>query len=398
MSIARFLSTYVNGPAATTSPIHFHQDADDEIRSVYENSMDGILITTPEGRLIHANPAACTIFKMTEEELCLVGRDGIVDQSDPRLTRFLAERRLNGKAIGEIIHIRRDGERFPAEISSAVFKNSEGEERTIIIIRDITERKAFEEKLRLLNQELESRVEEKTKAFIEKEKQAQHLEQELAAQRLYHQKMMTGIAIQAQEKERNEIGKELHDNINQILGTVKLYLNMLINKTEVEADLLGLSHQFVDDAIQEIRKLSKRMVAPSLGNISLREALEELVQGLNITREFNIELNCQYNEDDRLDRDMEIMLYRVVQEQINNIRKYACSSKASIDIKQLPNQHLSLAIYDNGVGFDTSEKAQGIGLKNISSRVGYYSGSMRIISAPGKGCRLEVEIPLEKVA
>jgi len=344
-----------------------NDSAGDEIRSFYENSMDAILITTPQGKFISVNPAACSIFGTTTEKLIQMGRDGIVDQTDPRLASFLEQRKLTGKARGEIIHIRQNGEKFPAEISSAVFLMPSGEERTILIIRDITERKELEQKI-------------------------------LAEQQLNHQKMLTGVAIEEQEKVRNEIGRELHDNINQILGTVKLFLGMIIQKKESGEDLLNMSHQYVDTAIQEIRKLSKGLVAPSLGTVSLENALNDLINTINIGKEFKVELDYRVDSSHSLKKDMELMIYRIVQEQINNIQKYSKSHTALISIRSIADGHISLAITDNGVGFDTSKKPQGIGLRNISSRVEYYSGTVKVISSPGKGCRLEVDIPLEKVA
>ncbi len=118
-------------------------------RAFFENSLDGILLTTLDGKILAANPAACSIFRMTEEEICQEGRAGLVDITDPQLPIFIEERRKNGKMNGEISMIRKDGTKFPAEISSAVFKDINGEERTTMIIRDVSERKKAEE---LLNQ------------------------------------------------------------------------------------------------------------------------------------------------------------------------------------------------------------------------------------------------------
>jgi signal transduction histidine kinase len=87
------------------------------------------------------------------------------------------------------------------------------------------------------------------------------------------------------------------------------------------------------------------------------------------------------------------MLYRIAQEQVNNIVKYAKASEATITLKTGP-RNIMLSIADNGVGFDPSQKAKGIGLKNISSRVEFYSGKLNIRTAPGKGCTLEVSIPV----
>jgi two-component system sensor histidine kinase UhpB len=87
------------------------------------------------------------------------------------------------------------------------------------------------------------------------------------------------------------------------------------------------------------------------------------------------------------------MIYRILQEQLSNIIKYSNAEEASITIKK-ENDSLVLTITDNGVGFDPSAKSDGIGLKNIKSRVEHYSGKMQIISAPGKGCTLEISVAL----
>jgi two-component system sensor histidine kinase UhpB len=95
-----------------------------------------------------------------------------------------------------------------------------------------------------------------------------------------------------------------------------------------------------------------------------------------------------------IDNKEELMLYRIVQEQINNIRKYS-KAKNVIILLSIEGNSQQLSIIDDGVGFDTSIKSRGIGLKNIQSRVEFYSGSMEIISAPGKGCTLNINIPLK---
>ncbi|HSQ43837.1 MAG TPA: ATP-binding protein, partial [Ginsengibacter sp.] len=88
----------------------------------------------------------------------------------------------------------------------------------------------------------------------------------------------------------------------------------------------------------------------------------------------------------------ELMLYRVVQEQLTNITKYSRAKEASITLKKTDNT-LFLTIADNGVGFDTTQKSKGIGLTNMKSRIEYYSGNLNIISAPREGCKLEISIP-----
>lgn len=219
------------------------------------------------------------------------------------------------------------------------------------------------------------------------------LEKQLADQQLNQQKIITETTIQAQEKERNELGRELHDNINQILATVKMYLGMARAGRQVPEDLLAKSYEYVEEAMTEIRTLSHSLVAPSLGDIGLKEALESLAENTNLANGLNIEVLVE--EPTLLsgtDKNMELMLYRIVQEQLNNIIKYANAEKVTIALRREKNS-LVLSVSDNGVGFDTSQKVKGIGLKNIRSRVEFYAGKMDIISAPGNGCTLQVYIP-----
>ncbi|MCG3206894.1 MAG: Sensor histidine kinase RcsC [Anaerolineae bacterium] len=117
-------------------------------RAFFENSMDAILLTSPEGAVQAANPAACRMFDRTEADIIRVGRPGIVDITDLRLPALLAERERTGKVRSELTLLRADGSPFPAELSSALFRDNSGKMRTIMIIRDITERKQAEETVR----------------------------------------------------------------------------------------------------------------------------------------------------------------------------------------------------------------------------------------------------------
>ena len=222
------------------------------------------------------------------------------------------------------------------------------------------------------------------------------LEKELADQALRQQKLITEVTIQAQEKERNEIGKELHDNINQVLATVKMFLGMSVNNVNKREELINRSLNNVNHAIEEIRKLSRSLVAPSLGDIGLISALKDLVEEINLSDKLKVELVTEIKGEKITDLTMELMLYRIAQEQLNNIRKYANATKASITIKT-ENDNLLFSIVDNGVGFDVTKRARGIGLKNIRSRVDFYSGKMDIISAPGRGCKLNITVPFQKI-
>lgn len=223
------------------------------------------------------------------------------------------------------------------------------------------------------------------------------LERELADQRLNQQRIITETTILAQEKERNELGRELHDNINQILATVKMYLGMAKSGRQVPEDLLTKSYQYVEEVMTEIRSLSHTLVAPSLGESGLKEALEMLAENAEASAGLTVDVlvdETPLAKDN--DKTKELMLYRIVQEQVSNIVKHAAASHVVIALRAGEDGML-LSVQDDGKGFDTQLKAGGIGLKNIRSRVEFYSGRLDIISAPGEGCRLDVYIPNQKL-
>ena len=222
-------------------------------------------------------------------------------------------------------------------------------------------------------------------------------EAELERVRTHQQKLIAQTSIQVQEKEREEIGKELHDNINQILASTKLYLEHAIEDEEGNiSDLISRSHRNVSRAIEEIRQLSHKLVAPSLDAVSLLHAIGELIENIVLVSPLKIELLSTGYQEKQLDKDMKLMLYRIVQEQLNNILKHSRATKATIELST-SKIYTILTIEDNGVGFESSSTTAGIGFRNIKNRVGYYNGSVNIISAPNKGCRLEVMIPVNPV-
>lgn len=105
---------------------------------LFEQSLDAILITNPTGEIIDANPAACDILKMTEKEIIIGGRNAVVDLNDPRLEAGLIERKNKGYIRTELNLKRKNGEIFPVSLTSKIFKDENGIERTVIIFRDIT--------------------------------------------------------------------------------------------------------------------------------------------------------------------------------------------------------------------------------------------------------------------
>ncbi|MGB9980330.1 PAS domain S-box protein [Methanobacterium sp.] len=123
-------------------------------KAIFENSQDAVFLTVPDGSILDANPAAEKMFGYSKEEIHKLGRDGIIDNTDPRLSRMLEERKHTGKLKGELKYIRSDGSKFDGEFSSRIFKDRNGNERTVIIVRDISKRKKAVQKLKNVNEKL----------------------------------------------------------------------------------------------------------------------------------------------------------------------------------------------------------------------------------------------------
>jgi PAS domain S-box-containing protein len=123
------------------------KESEEKYRLLLQNSPDAILLTARDGRVLSANAAASKMFQYSEEEICNLGRKGLVDLDDPRLSLLLEQRSSTGKASGEINMLKKDGTKFPVELTSVVFIDRNGEQRTSMVIHDITERKIAEEKM-----------------------------------------------------------------------------------------------------------------------------------------------------------------------------------------------------------------------------------------------------------
>jgi len=142
------------GPLNVPTPAT-HAREHEIFEMLFNNSLDGVMLTDPDGPILNANPAACRIFGRSHEEIIAAGRQGLIDASDPRLEPLIAERKRTGKAHGELMARRKDGTLFPMEFSSVVFHDAHGNIRTCLIFRDISDRKNSEAERDRLIRELQ---------------------------------------------------------------------------------------------------------------------------------------------------------------------------------------------------------------------------------------------------
>ncbi len=218
------------------------------------------------------------------------------------------------------------------------------------------------------------------------------LEEQLIEEKLQRQKEISETVIRVQEKERTRIGHELHDNVNQILSTVRLFVDMLTPSGKEEKELKAKSLEYVMMAIEEIRKLSKELVSPQLLGNGLVDSIQTLVDDIGVSKTMRIEFDHD-KEKYPLTPGKKLTLFRIVQEQVKNILKYSKAQKAEISLSS-DTTHIQLVIKDDGVGFNPDQTQRGIGLSNIYERTRFYNGTVDIDTAPGKGCLLIVVLPI----
>jgi two-component system sensor histidine kinase UhpB len=211
---------------------------------------------------------------------------------------------------------------------------------------------------------------------------------------LSRQKEITEAALAAQEKERMTIGQELHDNLNQILGAAKLYVEMAKTDDEDRPMLLDKSIDYIMKVIEEIRRISKDLATPGLHLLGLFDSIESLVDELMRLHPIKIKFYTSGIEEIAVQEGLKLDLFRIVQEQMNNILKHSKATLVNIYLTR-HGKELVLRITDNGKGTDLSVKSKGVGTTNILSRAEKYHGKIKILSKPGEGYSLKVTLPLD---
>lgn len=213
--------------------------------------------------------------------------------------------------------------------------------------------------------------------------------------RVLEENRINEAVILAQEKERYQIGMELHDNVQQILVGTGMFLEIASKRTNdanyLEKTLSSLM-QYNKEAIQELRMLSHQLAPVMNSDSPLIEKIDILLSRYGIVDQLNVETKID-NFNVPLSEAVQLVVYRIIQEQLSNIIKYANATELKVKVGSL-NETLKLTIEDNGVGFDMNQKFNGIGFENMRRRAQALGGQLEIDASPGNGCRLSIEVPL----
>ncbi len=205
------------------------------------------------------------------------------------------------------------------------------------------------------------------------------------------QKLRFKAVMEAEEKERVRIARELHDSLGQMLSAAKMNISAMDSYNNDDAKLAGNAKKLIDDSVKEVRTISHNLMPTSLMEKGIEPALNELAAKINDTGLMQIDLLVSAG-DERLDSSVEIAIYRIVQEVVNNMIKHSKANRVEVML-DYNAEKVYLSIKDNGVGFDTAniETSSGIGWRNIFSRVYMMNGDVQIQSQPGRGTLVNIE-------
>jgi PAS domain S-box-containing protein len=333
-------------------------------REFFETAPEALLVVDPEsGMFVDHNDNALKLLKCSGEELLKMRPENISpafqpdgSPSDKKMAKYIASTMKGEQPIYDWVVIDSTEKEIYCEIRLKLLTNAVRPLIRVSVL-DITDRVLLEAKL----------VEEKLKK----------------------QQEITDAVITAQERERSFLGEEMHDNINQLLATAKLYIDLTIDTNAVRKDLLIDSRNYVMTAMEEIRKLSKSLLPPTLGETSLFEVLDDVIESIEYADKLRITKDWEGFDKSLLNDKLSLTIFRIAQEQMNNIIKHAHAKNVIIALRQF-DQGIQLSIKDDGDGFDTSEKRKGVGLKNMTSRAAQFNGEVIIHTKPGAGCELVV--------
>jgi signal transduction histidine kinase len=208
------------------------------------------------------------------------------------------------------------------------------------------------------------------------------------------QREITGAVLTAQENERADMGKELHDNVNQILVAAMLYMKMAKNDITGKKLYIEKSCGYILNAVEEIRKISKSLIPIGMQHIGLIESIKDLINDISKAHPVKFEFRNDGILDGDFNDKLKLNIFRIVQEQFNNILRHSKATRVSIGLSKHENK-ITLTIADNGEGCDISNIKKGVGIINIKSRADLYQGKVVIVSKPAKGYELKVDLFLD---
>ena len=382
--------------------------SEERLRLLIESAEEYSIFTMDADGVINSwNEGARQLFGWSAQEI--IGQPSAVlftpeDRAAGAPTHELTTALQNGRAPDERFHLRKDGSRF--YVSGVVSPiHDEDLHGFVKIARDLTERKAAEEALQRAHDELEQRVAERTRQLAHANRQLQRLSQRI---------------LEAQERERRLIAQELHDEIGQQLTGAKMLLDSLNDQLQEahrkpsgkpsaeQAGAAGEEEQqhaaleqvravraLLGETLEDVRSLSLELRPAVLDSLGLVPALQWLFD--RYTRQSGVQVDFSFNGlERRLPRQLETGAYRIVQEALTNVARYANVAAVTIQL-YVTEETVSLYVVDSGVGFAADEELAGgdsTGLSSMRERADLLGGTLTIDSLPGEGTTIYAEFSI----
>jgi PAS domain S-box-containing protein len=337
--------------------------------SIFGTTAIGIAVEDLEGRPLFANPALCSLLGFTEAELrnkhCQEFSPPEDAERDWALFKELRQGSIDNYLL-EKRFIRKDGTTFWGRLRISLMKNRAGPPSLVVaMVEDITEKKAAEADLQRSEASLQT-----------------------LASRL----------IQAREEEQRRIAQELHDDLGQRVTLLAVGLEELRNRlAEAGQDISELAsdlHRKADELATDIHNLSRHLYSPNLEFLGLHSALRRICENISVQQNISATLRAE-ELPTNLPPGLELCIFRVAQEALNNLIKHSHSSKAFVDLTSAGNT-IVLRVKDLGIGFDSATANGGIGLSTMRERLRKFGGELFVESIPGKGTAIIAKVNLKR--
>jgi PAS domain S-box-containing protein len=379
---------------------HVHQieiaKAARRFRSLAAANPFGMVIGSLTGELEYVNPMFLETLGYTEAEV-QAGKlrwDSLTPAEYAGAdARAIEQMRMRGWCdVYEKAYIARDGRRIPILMGASIIDSPEGEPKVAAFATDLSSLKKAEDALRRANDDLEKRVAERTAELqteISERKRA-----ELSLREVH------GRLLRMQDEERRHLARELHDHAGQILAALSLTLSAIevsATKDPGLATLASEGRQLSDDLSREIRTLSYLLHPPLLDEVGLESALRWYVEGFSQRSKIQVKLDLPERQG-RLPRDLELVIFRIVQESLTNVHRHSGSPSATISIIRAPDS-MMFEIRDAGKGISSERQVElkaaraGVGVRGMEERVREFGGTLEIRSNEN-GTIVAVTLPI----
>ena len=329
-------------------------NTEERFQKLFDSTGDDIFVTDVNEKIVEVNKAACETLGYDRSEL--LGMK-ITEIKTGKYAPYVGNNRKiiyeTGSLTFESEHVTKRGEIIQVEFTSRLV--SYGKEKYILsVVRNISKRNEAE-------------------------------------------RQILSAVIRGEEKERQRFAREMHDGLGPLLSALKLYVNELGSATTKDQEritLINQSNELIDEAVNATRTISNNLMPTIIHSFGLVKAVEKFCEKINNTGQIKIDFVSE-NIVNKLDTNLELILYRIISELINNTIKHAHADNINILLINNDNR-ISLFYKDDGVGFVVNDvllsDSKGTGLKNIISRVKSINGTYSFISEPNSGFTIKIEI------